>query len=288
MALVRCRAIAIPPKITPVDEANLRRHVAILAGSPRVPGTPEHKRAGEYIQHEFERLGLSSRMVVERDGSQNIVAEVGNPRMPLFVVGAHYDSVGGSPGADDNASGVAALLELARHYASMPRGSHSMQLVAYDREEEGLLGSASHCARLRGTNVVGMFSLEMLGYTSPEQKLVEGVNVKRTQGDFLAVVSNPKSAKLLRMFAGLDSLLPVESVTVPHGTQAAMLARLSDHGSFWAVGWKALLVTDTAFLRNPHYHQSTDTPATLDYTFLSRSTDLVSKALMRIRSYIDS
>ena len=273
-----------------MDQERLRRHVEALAGTPRVPGTPEHARAAEYIHGEFERMGIASKLIVERDGSRNVVAEVGNPRMPLFVVGAHYDSVPSSPGADDNASGVAAMLEIAREYKpykkpahmSFERGAHHVQFVAYDREEEGLLGSTSHCARLRGAaEVIGMLSLEMLGYTSAEQKLVDGVKVSRTQGDFLAVVSNRKSDELLKLFEGLDGV-PMEAVTVASGTEAAMLARLSDHGSFWSVGWKALLLTDTAFLRNPHYHQPTDTPATLDYEFLSGSAALVSKALARM------
>jgi hypothetical protein len=76
--------------------------------------------------------------------------------------------------------------------------------------------------------------------------------------------------------------LPVECVTVEHGTEAAALARLSDHGAFWAAGWPALLVTDTAFLRNPHYHQASDTPATLDYGFLRRSAQKVAEALLHL------
>jgi len=274
-----------------MDKERLRRHVETLAATPRVPGTPEHARAAEYIQREFEDMGVASKLIVEKDGSRNVVAEVGNPRMPLFVVGAHYDSVPTSPGADDNASGVAAMLEIARAYKpykkpahmSFERGAHHVQFVAYDREEEGLLGSTAHCARLRGAaEVIGMMSLEMLGYTSPEQKQVNGIDVRRTVGDFLAIVSNPRSASLLQLFDGFDSPVPKEFFTVPSGTEAAMLARLSDHGSFWAVGWKALLLTDTALLRNPHYHKPTDTPATLDYEFLAGSAELVSKALAQI------
>jgi len=272
-----------------MDEVLLRQHVEALAGTPRVPGTPEHEKAIEYIRDEFKSLLLPTQVVVESDGSKNIVAVAGNPRMPCFVVGAHYDSVPGSPGADDNASGVAALLEIASVYKpykkpqhmSFEKGAHHVQFVAYDCEEDGLLGSAAHCRRLQqgGVEVLGMMSLEMLGYTSPNQKFVEGISIPRTEGDFLAIVSNPKSVSLLKLFQGIESPLPYDTLTVPRGTEAAMLSRLSDHGSFWDAGWNALLLTDTAFLRNPHYHQPTDTPATLDYTFLRHSAELVSKAL---------
>jgi Zn-dependent M28 family amino/carboxypeptidase len=264
--------------------------VEALASSPRVPGTPAHGRAADYIEQQLKDAGFPCRIVVESDGSRNVIAEAGNPRMPLFVVGAHYDSVPGSPGADDNASGVAALIEVARAYKPYKKpphmtsehGAHHVQFVAYDREEEGLLGSAEHCKRLIGKDVVGMVSLEMLGYKAERQKLVDGVDTKRAEGDFLAVVSNPRSAPLLKLFDGLVSDLPVECLTFRVGSEAAMLGGLSDHGSFWLAGHRALLVTDTAFLRNPHYHKPTDTPATLDYTFLCRSAELVSKAISRV------
>jgi len=273
-----------------MDEERLRRHVETLASSPRVPGTPAHARAADYIEQQLKDAGLACRITQESDGSRNVIAEAGNPRMPLFVVGAHYDSVPGSPGADDNASGVAALIEIAHAYKpykkpshlASEQGAHHVQFVAYDREEEGLLGSAAHCKSLNGIDVVGMLSLEMLGYKAEHQTLVEGVNTKRAEGDFLALVSNPKSAPLLKLFDGLVSDLPVEPLTFRLGSEAAMLSGLSDHGSFWAAGHRALLVTDTAFLRNPHYHKPTDTPTTLDYEFLCRSAELVLKAISRV------
>jgi Zn-dependent M28 family amino/carboxypeptidase len=265
-----------------MDESRLRQHVEALAGTPRVPGTPEHARAVEYIEDAFNDMGLWCVKHVFEDGSVNIVAE--KSKVPTFVVGAHFDSVPGSPGADDNASGVAALLEVAREYRFHMPDSHRIQFVAFDREEDGLIGSGHHCKWLRkeGYDVLGMISLEMLGYKSEGQTYVEGVSIQRKEGDFLALVSNPKSASLLKLFEGIDSPLPYETVTVPSGTEAAMLSRLSDHGSFWDAGWKALLATDTAFLRNPHYHKPTDTPATLDYTFLKQSAELIVKALARI------
>jgi len=266
-------------------EADFRRHVELLAsaaGGPRTPGSAAHDWTQKYIRGCLASFGL--RPWVQDNGpyGQNIVAEAGLEDGPLFVIGAHYDSVPGSPGADDNASAVAALLELAEEVKVPANCPYRIQFVAYDREEDGLLGSQAHCKRLKkeGADVRGMISLEMLGFTATAQTLVPGVNVESTRGDFLAIVANPESASLLDLFRKRKiGHLPMEAIIVPDGTEAATLARLSDHGSFWMNGWKALLVTDTAFLRNPHYHQPTDTPDTLDYTFLRRSTEQVAAAL---------
>jgi aminopeptidase YwaD len=141
-----------------------------------------------------------------------------------------------------------------------------------------------------------MMSLEMLGFTAQTQTLVPGVSIASTQGDFLAVVADERSRDLLPAFQGTDrptdpphspglgdaASLPIECVVVRRGTEAAALARLSDHGAFWEGGWPALLVTDTAFLRNPHYHQPTDTPDSLDYDFLRRAAERVFEALLRL------
>jgi len=265
-------------------EADFRRHVELLAsaaGGPRTPGSAAHDWTQKYIRGCLASFGL--RPWVQDNGpfGQNIVAEAGLEDGPLFVIGAHYDSVPGSPGADDNASAVAALLELAEEVKVPANCPYRIQFVAYDREEDGLLGSQAHCKRLKkeGADVRGMISLEMLGFTGANQTLVPGVSVKRTAGDFLAVVANPESESLLSLFRGQPLHVPMETIVVPDGTEAATLARLGDHGSFWMNGWRALLVPDTAFLRNPHYHQPTDTPDTLDYTFLRKSTVQIGAAI---------
>jgi Zn-dependent M28 family amino/carboxypeptidase len=267
-------------------KSRLIQHLAALARAPRVPGTPEHSRAADYIRGCFKDMGYPTSFQGVNDGCKNILAHGGLANDPLLVVGAHYDSVPGSPGADDNASGVAALLEVAREFTSV-QAKLRVQFVAYDREEEGLLGSISHAKALRAakTDLYGMLSLEMLGFTSHTQGLVPGVKVARAEGDFLAVVANGRSGWLLNAFEGTPPLaLPVERLVVEQGTQAAQLARLSDHGAFWAQGWPALLVTDTAFLRNPHYHQASDTPDTLDIPFLRMSAWKVFEAILRLTS----
>jgi Zn-dependent M28 family amino/carboxypeptidase len=261
-------------------EDRLRAHVEALAHSPRVPGTVDHARARAYIEEQLRSFGCETLLVSFTSGV-NVHTRARGRRL---VVGAHYDSVVGSPGADDNASGVAAMLEVARacRRAALPV---PVEFVAYDQEESGLVGSRAHCDRLgrERAEVLGMVSLEMLGFTGDDQVFVPGVVTSRTKGDFLAVVANHESAHLLEMFDELDPTVPLELVVAAADSEAGALASLSDHGSFWDAGCPALLVTDTAFLRNPHYHRSTDVPATLDYAFLAGSTQTVIEALGRFR-----
>jgi Zn-dependent M28 family amino/carboxypeptidase len=255
-----------------IEPSRLRAHVAMLASAPRVPGTPAHEAAAEYVAERFRESGY--RLVAS---APNVIAEVGPRGAPLVVVGAHYDSVPDSPGADDNASGVAALLEVARAF-SKDEPPCRVQLVAYDLEELGLEGSSAHAAALReeGARVKAMVSLEMLGFTAEAQSFVSGVDVPRERGDFLAIVADEASAHLLDAFEGPI----VERIVIPSDAfVAGMLSRLSDHASFWRQGWPALLVTDTAFLRNPNYHRPTDTPDTLDYDFLAAAAEATLKAL---------
>jgi aminopeptidase YwaD len=268
-----------------IDEADLRRHVGALASTPRVPGTPQHVRAREYILSQLVSSGLKVNLQDNSDDdSVNVIGECGDSKGHLFVVGAHYDSVPESPGADDNASGVAALIELAGVFGRGAGQGTRFQFVAFDREEDGLLGSRAYVRKLprsMTTNFLGMLSLEMLGYTADEQAVPPGVVLDREKGDFLAVVANGRSAPLLR---GFRSMRQAELVTVDRGTVAANLARLSDHGSFWDAGLPALLLTDTAMLRNPHYHQRSDTPESLDYAFLKKSAEMTQTAITRLVS----
>jgi Zn-dependent M28 family amino/carboxypeptidase len=261
-------------------EGRLRTHVEALAHAPRVPGSRQHALARAYIDDGFRSFGYET-LSVPFAGGVNVHTKARGVRL---VVGAHYDSVGSSPGADDNASGVAAMLEVARacREASLPV---PVEFVGYDQEENGLLGSLAHCDALGPSrrDVLGMISLEMLGFTGDDQVFVPGVVTSRTRGDFLAVVSNHESAHLLAMFEDLETTLPIEIVVAAADTEAGALASLSDHGSFWDAGSPALLVTDTAFLRNPHYHRPSDLPETLDYAFLTQSTEAVIQALQRFR-----
>jgi Zn-dependent M28 family amino/carboxypeptidase len=278
--------------------ARLRRHVETLARTPRMPGTPEHRAAADYIRDALRAAGFTVRESRTQQADLpcvNILADPlpARPDLPLFVVGAHYDSVTETPGADDNASAVAALLELAAWIRPHLDGASGcrLQLAAYDLEEYGMIGSIVHSGALKaaGERVRGMISLEMLGYTDRRpgsQRLPEPVqHLYPNVGNFIGVCGTDDSLDLLQAVAeGLKSVpgLPVQCLAVPDRNTVLVDVRLSDHSSFWDADYPALMITDTAFYRNPHYHQPSDTPDTLDYPFLARVTAGVCAAVRRL------
>jgi Zn-dependent M28 family amino/carboxypeptidase len=283
----------------------LRNHVRQLAATPRPPGSAAHRQAADYIEEHLHQAGFAVDRVKFLEASLSGTNLLTRPLpeqadLPLLIIGAHYDSVPGSPGADDNASAVAALLELARWAGPVlrpggPLGAR-LQLAAYDLEESGLVGSSLHSRDLQraGTLLCGMISLEMLAYTDhrpgSQQLPPHLAAFYPNTANFIGVVGNEASRGLLQ--AVTDSLkgvpgLPVEFIAVPGTGEVLYQTRLSDHASFWDRGYPALMITDTSFFRNPHYHQASDTPQTLDYPFLARVTlgvwDAVRKLLQTDR-----
>ncbi len=283
-----------------VDRDRLRRHVELLAAAPRPAESAALGRARDHVEQALREAGWPVRREAFTAGSfegVNLVAEIdaaaGDSR-PLFIVTAHVDSRSGTPGADDNASAVAALLELARlARPAAAKASTRLRLIATDLEECGMLGAAHHARGLRadGAALMGMVSLEMLGYRDPTPgsqqmpKALEGLYPDT--GDFIAVVGNERSAALLARFATAMKRTPgltVESLAVPGDGETFPATRLSDHSAFWDEGFQALMVTDTSFFRNPHYHMPSDTPETLDYEFLTAVTQGVAEAIREILS----
>jgi Zn-dependent M28 family amino/carboxypeptidase len=278
-------------------EDRLRLHVEGLAAIPRPPGSAAHTLAQASIEAHLRQAGFSvTRQPFSNNGTAGVnlitAPRPNDPKLPLVIVGAHYDSIPDSPGADDNASAVAALMELADALGPLLDGPgpwHArLQLVAYDQEEAGLVGSAAHAATIKGP-LRGMISLEMLGYAdrSPgSQKLPPHlIGLYPDVADFIGIVGNEKSKPLLTEFAAgfkLVPKLPVEALTVPGRGEEIPEARKSDHSSFWDRGLPALMVTDTSFFRNPHYHRPGDLPETLDYSFLARVTAGVQTAVYRL------
>jgi Zn-dependent M28 family amino/carboxypeptidase len=271
-------------------ERRLRQHVEVLAHGPRIPGSASHRAAEEYIATTLEHAGYLVHESTTFESGFSCTNLLTHPLpdtagLPLLIVGAHYDTVPGSPGADDNASAVAALLELARLMEPVLHGPGPFQsrlhLAAYDLEEYGMIGSHIHSRGLLRELAAlrGMIALEMLGYCSSRpgsQRLPpELVDTYPDVGNFIGVCGNEDSSDLVVAVAGAMKEvegLPVEFLAVPGRGEALPPVRLSDHSSFWDHGYPALMVTDTAFLRNPHYHQSSDTPETLDYAFLAKVT----------------
>ena len=206
-------------------------------------------------------------------------------RRPLLV-GAHYDGPLHSPGADDNASGLVALLELARRWAADPP-RRPVWLVAFDQEEWGMVGSAALAAQLKqaGQALKLMVSLEMLAYTSPSQNYPHPAMraVYGDRGDFIALVANAGAGLLLPGLArAMGRHVATKVLPVPNGGHGIQGVRLSDHSPFWDQGYDALMVTDTSFMRNPHYHQMSDTVETLDLAFLCGVVEGLSEALGRL------
>jgi Zn-dependent M28 family amino/carboxypeptidase len=209
-----------------------------------------------------------------------------DPKLPPLLVGAHYDGPLHSPGADDNASGVAALLELARRWAVDPP-RRPVWLVAFDQEEWGMVGSAALAQELREAKhpLQLMASLEMLAFTSEAQSYpVPGMEaIYGNRGDFIALVANTGSTLMLPGLAhALGAHVPTKVLPVPMGGRQIPDVRLSDHSPFWDAGYNALMVTDTSFMRNPHYHRMTDTVETLNLGFFSAVVEGLAAAFSQL------
>lgn len=219
-------------------------------------------------------------------GARSANLEVTRPgtdlRKPMMLLGAHYDSVLGSPGANDNASGVAVLLELSARFAAVER-SRSLRFVAFTNEEPPFFLSAqqgsmiyARAARARGDDIHLMLSLETLGYYRDEPHSQRYPPLFRRcypdRANFVGLVSNFRSRRRMHEFAAAfraASDFPLEHLAAPAFIPGVAW---SDHRSFWRRGYRALMVTDTAFYRYPWYHAAADTPEKLDYASLARVT----------------
>ncbi|HLS87388.1 MAG TPA: M28 family peptidase [Burkholderiales bacterium] len=212
----------------------------------------------------------------------------------IIVVGAHYDTVEGSPGADDNASGIAGLIEIARLLRPRQR-RRTVKLVAFANEEAPFfltdeMGSTvyAQAARRRGDDVRLMLSLEMLGfYVEARGSQAYPPFLKwlyPDRGNFIALVSNLPSRRalgaLVRAFRE-SSDFPAERLASPASVPGV---GLSDHASFWRAGYPGVMVTDTAFYRYPHYHLATDTPDRLRYPEMARVVEGLAQAIQRLAS----
>ena len=246
------------------------------------------RRAQDYLAAQFHRAGLKVAFHAFRAFGRtykNVIGSLapsrgaGQRAAPPLIIAAHYDTVEGSPGADDNASGLVVLLEVARALSQMTL-SREVRFIAFCLEEEDLLGSLAYAAQLREANeqIEGALVLECVGYTS-EKKGSQGAPpgtpiAVPTVGDFLAVVGNTASASLANAFEQGATRkcrdLKTISLIVPARGEMLPDTRRSDHAAFWHYGYPALMLTDTANFRNPHYHRSTDTLDTLDISFIQR------------------
>lgn len=272
-----------PSGIVP-SKARLEHDVTVLTGI--VPhrnylNPTSMDSAARFIENTFRQLDCDvSRQSFSVQGHDyhNIMAEFGPPGAPRIVVGAHYDVCGDQPGADDNASGVAGLLELATLLNEHKPGlSHRVELVAYALEEPPFfrtesMGSFMHAQRLADSNadVALMMSVEMIGFFSDESESQSYPIFfldwfYPATGNFIAVVGKfgqGRTVGRVRDFMEMAGSLPVSSISAPGFIKGV---DFSDHLNYWKFGYQAVMITDTAFMRNPHYHEPTDTKETLDY-----------------------
>jgi Peptidase family M28 len=268
-----------------VSASFLRGIVETMAVPRHYQRQPENNRRTVHeIAHQLHSYGYETELQGEY---ANVIARSRPaPDTGCVLVGAHYDSVPDTPGADDNASAVAALLACAKALAQHTPES-PVCFVCFNREEDGLLGSADFVRTMaaeRKISVREAHILEMVGYCDHRpgsQTIPPGLPIQvPDRGDFLGILANKDSTTMasivlqmartywpdfpvlsLKVFAGVEKLLPV--------------LQRSDHTPFWKAGIPAILWTDTSEFRNPHYHQFTDTPDTLDYEFLRSVTQIL-------------
>lgn len=239
-----------------------------------------HFYVREYLRQELDNWGKVESHFFPFQGKvyENLILDLpNNSQKPPILIGAHYDTVPGSPGADGNATGLAVLLELARFFGQN-QANYPIRLIAFDLEEYGLLGSIAYAEKLKQTkqDLRFMLSLEMLGYCdkNPHYKKYPAFlkHFFPNTGDFIALIGNLKTCNDLKFLSQVlqKNQTPCECLPVISRGYIIPDTRLSDHSPFWDCNYSAIMVTDTAYMRNPYYHSYRDTIATLDLNFLTR------------------
>jgi len=271
--------------------ANLEQHVRFLSHSIGVRSAenfPNVYRAATYIEHRLQDLGyqvVSQEFSAYKRGFRNLEATLPGTTRPqeVVILGAHYDTAEDAPGADDNASGVAGVLELARAFAQA-RQSRTIRFVFFPNEEPpsfptANMGSRHYAtaARARNDQITAMLSIESIGYYDVEkgsQRYPFPLNLAYPDvGDFIGFVSNLKSGSLVRRAIRAfraHGTMPTQGAAAPAWVPGVWW---SDHWSFWREGYRAIMITDTAPYRNPFYHTPQDTPDKLDYGRMARVVD---------------
>ncbi|WP_119389710.1 M28 family peptidase [Taklimakanibacter lacteus] len=289
----------LPAKSPPVSPERLAAHVRMLSETlhPRsIENLTNLEAAADYVHKEFTASGAAVAdqwFEIQGEKYRNVIARFGPAEGSLLVIGAHYDSFETTPGADDNASGVAGLIELARLLGQNPP-RRPVELVAYTLEEPPhfrteQMGSAHHARSLSATGreVSLMLALEMIGWYSdlPDSQSYPfpGMDlIYPDRGNFIAIIGRlndwSQTRKVKAAMAGASDL-PAHSInTLP----VIPGVDFSDHQAYWNEGFPALMITDTAFYRNPHYHEAEDTADKLDY---QRMAKVVQAVFAVVQSY---
>jgi len=283
-----------------VDTISINKHLNSIINTEK----PRNYRNMEslnfvasYIHGDFEKYADTVYyQPYEVDGKmfKNVVAVFGLENQKTVVVGAHYDVCGNQDGADDNATGVVGLLELAKLLKGQDL-KYRVELVAYTLEEPPFfrtesMGSYIHAKTLKenGTDVYGMFCLEMIGYfddTKKSQDYPLGILsiIYGNKGNYITLVNKVSKGKFSRKFNKQfkkNKRIKTKRFNAPSSLPGI---DFSDHLNYWLFGYSALMITDTAFYRNKNYHQTTDTLETLDLTRMSKVIETVFQALVNLK-----
>jgi hypothetical protein len=294
-----------PPTRVDYDDLRdrLKKDVADLPAA-RNPGSAGWSKAQHACEERLRAAGFEVSLDAF-EGGTNVVGKRRGERAPreIVVVSAHYDHFASCPGADDDGSGIAAVLEAARALGA-ERGARSLVIACFDREEDGLVGSRAYASHVgdSGDRVTLAVSLDAVGYAdarpgsqqvpdgigSVAPELVKKLEARGRRADFIAAVGDSDASAFVDLFDRAAERHGVGSISIALSTISRLMVadvNRSDHASFWLSGYPAMLVTDTADFRNPRYHcqGGVDSPESLDYAFLARVTATVTDLVRAAR-----
>lgn len=253
-------------------------------------------KIADYIKTEFSKYSDEvsfQEYSVENKKYKNVICSFGLEHKKRIVIGAHYDVCGNQEGADDNASGVVGLIELSRLLQGK-KTNYRIDLVAYTLEEPpyfrtNKMGSFIHAKSLHDANidVYGMISLEMIGYfsdvpNSQHYQVASLSSIYGNKGDYITLVNKSNKQKFARDFCSIFKNNKTIKTTIFDNPMSLESVELSDHLNYWKLGYDALMVTDTAFLRNKNYHRNSDKMETLDFDKMAKVIDGVLLTLLKI------
>lgn len=282
------RQVPAPAPIT-VSVSSERLLADVTALSFVRYSNPERQQARDYIQQALQAAGWTTQVQRFEGGVNLYASRAGSePGSGSIILGAHYDTVENSPGADDNATSVATVLEAARLLGAQPT-ARDLTLVFFDLEESGLLGSKAFVDQIvQKETTQAAIILDMMGYACEQAGCqtypsMLPIQPPSDRGNFLAALGDQGHAWVLSNFTQLEQNLPTV-VTLPIPTLGGLTPDLvrSDHAPFWKQGIGAVLVTDTANFRNPHYHQASDTLETINPAFFVGSAQIVVNAVTHL------
>ncbi|MBB4807960.1 hypothetical protein HNP38_003300 [Chryseobacterium defluvii] len=283
------------------DTVLMKKHLQSIVETPQFrnhKNIDQLNAVAEYIRHDFNKYGDSTGFQEYKVNGQtykNVISSFGTEHTKRIIIGAHYDVCGDQKGADDNATGVTALLELARMLKGQ-KLNYRIDLVAYTLEEPPYfrtenMGSYVHARYLKDNNIAvyGMASVEMIGYFSEEkgsQEFPVGILswIYGNKGDFITLVKRFSGAGpfVKNFISNFKSSQQIKTETFP-APKFVTGVDFSDHLNYWKFGYSALMITDTSFFRNKNYHETTDTLDTLDLPRMAKVIDGIFLSLIHLK-----